>query len=857
MSIVSRPIETKTYLISLGVVAALAVGFADLIRGGTTISALVLTIAYAVLVPLAIWRDGGRIAERPANGRAEVFRPSYLVAAVVGIAVFALYAVTLAPSTAMWDTSEYIAAAYTFGIPHPPGNPFFVLIGRFFSLIPVATTVAARINVLAALSSAAAAAMWFLVTERVVTSWLPHRWQRVIAGVLGAVLGATAFTVWNQSVVNEKVYTVSLVGIAVIAWLTVRWSDEPDGRKADRTLVLIAYLLGLGYGNHMAGMLPAPAVALAVLIVRPRTVLRWRLLLACAGVLLLGLTPFATQPIRAAYFPPINEGEPTACRTELKASCTFSKGTLDAFLYNFNRGQYGKPDLSDRQAPFTDQVGMWWMYFKWQWLRDADQQRPLAQSLLAAVFLVLGLFGGWVHFQRDRRSFWFFGALMGTMTLVLIYYLNFKLGASQDPEQPVPHEVRDRDYFFLWSFSAWGVWAALGLLFIWESVAALVGADTVKETVKERGASMAVTHTVTRPTRRSWLLASPVLALALVPLMGNAHWAPRSGEHDTRDFAADLLNSVEPYGVLVTVGDNDTFPLWYAQEVEGIRRDVVVANTSLLNTDWYVRQLIRRPVQAYDAAKGPAVYRNHAWVKPAAPPLKMTLDEADSVPQYYQLSGPMVFKAGAIQTTIDPHRLQYGVLQRADALVLRMIQDGANERPIYFARSSGPYARELGLENRVLIQGLASKVFVSPSDSASAKDTVFVQGDGWLDVTRTAALWHDVFAGPRSVIAKGDWVDRPSVSIPYIYILTGMELAEVFRNRGQSAEARSAFDTAKQVARATRLDAMIENAESAFAPPAGATAAGDTARGAPLRIDQSAAPTTRSSEPTVPKRGRP
>src|ERR1051325_3209127 len=264
------------------------------------------------------------------------YRQSYLAAAIVSVVVLILYLLTLAPNTAMWDTSEYIAAAYTLGMPHPPGNPLFVLIGRVFAILPIAGSVAARINILAAICSAASAGMWFLITERVLVGWFPERWQRVLGGALAALIGATAFTVWNQSVVNEKVYTVSLVGIAIIAWLMIRWSDEPDGRRADRILVLVAYLLGLGYTNHMAGMLPAPAVGLAVLIIRPRTITRWRLLLACAGALVFGLTPFATQPIRAAYFPAINEGEPTACRTELKATCTFSKGTYDAFLYNFN-----------------------------------------------------------------------------------------------------------------------------------------------------------------------------------------------------------------------------------------------------------------------------------------------------------------------------------------------------------------------------------------------------------------------------------------------------------------------------------------------------------------------------------------
>ena len=567
------------------------------------------------------------------------FRPSYLAGGIVSAVIFLLYLVTLAPSTAMWDTSEYITAATVLGMPHPPGNPLFVLIGRVFAVLPIAPTIAVRINILAAVCSAVSAGMWFLITERVLVGWLEHRWQRVVGGALAALIGATAFTVWNQSVVNEKVYTVSLLGIALVSWLMVRWCDQPDGRKADRLLVLVAYLCGLGYANHMAGMLAAPAAGLAVLIVRPRTVLRWKLLLACAAALFVGITPFAMQPIRAAHFPALNEGEPTACRTELTASCTFSKGTKDAFMYNFNRGQYGKPELGERQAPFSAQIGMWWLYFKWQWLRDAHYDRPFTQSLLAAMFLVLGLLGGHVHWRRDRRSFWYFGSLMFTMSFVLIYYLNFKYGASQDPELAgVAREVRDRDYFYLWSFSAWGVWAALGLVAAWDSIGALIARERV----------VVGRETVERPTRIGRLVAAPVLALAFIPLFTNWSTASRAGQTDTADFARDLLNSVEPYGVLVTVGDNDTFPLWYAQEVEGVRRDVVVANTSLLNTDWYTRQIIRRPVYEYDAATGPAIYRGRAWPRPASSPIKMTMEQADSVPSYIQIDKPMTFQGGPI-----------------------------------------------------------------------------------------------------------------------------------------------------------------------------------------------------------------
>ena len=404
---------------------------------------------------------------------------------------------------------------------------------------------------------------------------------------------------------------------------------------------------------------------------------------------------------------------------------------------------------------------------------------------------------------------------MFTMTLVLIYYLNFKYGNTQSPElgDSVPREVRDRDYFFLWSFSAWGVWAGLGLVYLWETIAALIGAERV-----QLGREV-----VEVPRRRSLLITAPILALALIPVITNAATASRAGETDTRDFAHDLLNSVEPYGVLVTVGDNDTFPLWYAQEVEGIRKDVVVANTSLLNTDWYVRQLIRRPVYEYDEAKGPAVYRGGNWRKPSGPPLKMTLEEADSVPAYTVLTRPMVFRKGEITATIDPRRLipagdGAGLLQRADILVLYMLRDAYPERPIYFGRTSGGYAQQLGLDDYTLTQGLASKIFVPPA--APGRDTLYVQGDGWFDVKRTNELWNNVFLGPQALIKKGDWIDRPSVGIPYLYVATGLALSEALRATGSAQEAQQVMERARRVATAVRLERLLANAEQGVQVPA-------------------------------------
>ena len=716
------------------------------------------------------------------------YEPSYKAAAIAALAVFALYFITIAPSTAMWDTGEYMAAAKVLGLPHPPGNPFFMLIGHVFGMLPIPGSFAQHINTMSAAASACSAGFWFLITERILSGWIGKSWQRLVGAALATLIGATAFTVWNQSVVNEKVYTISLFFFTAVSWLMISWTDDPEGPQANRRLLMVAYLLGLGYANHPAGFLAAPAVGFAILIRRWQTFLDWRLVVKGLIVLGLGLTPFIYEPIRAAYFPALNEGEPTACLTKIEVSCTFSPLTKQRLMDNINREQYGKK--LERGAPFTAQVGMWWLYFKWQWIRDAYGEQATLQAMLAVLFLCLGLIGGYVHWAQDRRTFWYFGPLMFTLTLALIYYMNFKYGWSQALElgDTVNREVRDRDYFYIWSYSAWGVWAAIGLVYIWQTVAEMLDRTGDEKPDKAGYAS-----------RRSWLLATPLLLVACVPIVGNWSAASHRGDTFTADWGADMLNSVEPYGIIITNGDNDTFPLWYAQEVEGVRQDVLVLVTSYLNTDWFVRQMIRNPVREYDAAKGPAIYRGKTWPKPVGPPLKMTFAQADAQPQYIELREPQVFKQGDITATIPA-----GVLERDKIIVLSLIKDSFPRRSIYF--STGGYGRQLGLADYSLRQGLVEKLMAKPI--TVGKDTIKV-GDGYLDVPTSFALWTQVYKAPKELIDEGKWIDRPSFGIPYTYTVSGYVLSQALKAGGKTVEANTVLKDVTRMAESARITDVL------------------------------------------------
>ncbi len=687
-------------------------------------------------------------------------RPPYLWALGTAILVFLIYLATLAPTTAFWDTSEYIAAARVLGIPHPPGNPLFTIMAHTFGLLPLSSSYAVRINLFAAATSAAAAGFWFLVAERWVRSVVSHKWARYGAAFGGVLVGATSWSVWNQSTVNEKVYTVSLLSIALVMWLVVRWGDDDPGSHRDRWLVLIAYVLALSSTNHLMGLLAVPALVVYVLWTDWRVLTRPPVLVGILVAALVGISlNYIYLPIRAGQYPAINEGEPVGF---------FSQALSDVL----NRVQYGKPPLMERQASYIGQLANFWQYYSWQFARDWGRFAGVA----TAIFTALGLSGLWALWKSDRRAGVAGLALLGTLSVGLVFYMNFKYGFSQYPGQPsLPREVRERDYFFIGSFAVFGAFISLGLGALMQGIV---------DALRDRGTSAA-----------RWAAASPVLAIAFIPLAGNWLTASRAHETMARDFASDMLQSVEPYGILITAGDNDTFPLWYAQEVEGIRRDVTLANLSLMNTEWHLRQLRRRETPEFDRATAAPIWKDYPVPpRPTTPALSLSLAEVDSLPEAMQVPAK-----GGIR--FDSLQLSFGqdVLLRQDLAAIFLIRDNIGKRPIFFSWSDGGYPDQtLGLSAYLMSMGFVRKVMPTP---VVAKDSIVLsQGLGYLDLTRTKRLLSEVYHWQTAARDRPrGWVDQPSGSILQLYSVVYGGAARAFEAAGDKTLAAHADSVAKQV----------------------------------------------------------
>ena len=698
------------------------------------------------------------------------YRPPYGAAAIAGACILILYVITLAPSTAFWDTSEYIATAHILGIPHPPGNPFFVVLARTWSLLlaPFGLPVAVRINLFAAVTSAAASGFLFLVAHRVLSSFFDARRFALAGAAAAALIGATAFTVWGQSTVNEKVYTISLLVIAAVSWLAVRWRDQKDVAGGERYLLLAIFLMALGSTSHLMSVLPAPALGIFILITAPSVLLRKGFLVRVVPLALLGLSFNFVLPVRAALDPVINEGAPT-CESVVgaaRAIYTNGKSGCQMLADNLTRRQYQAPPVIQRKAPFQAQMAMYLQYFDWQWARGVDPSElpGTARVPFTLLFGALGALGLYAAWKADRAIFAYLLVLLATLSIGLVINLNFKYGYSLSPEitDSVQHEVRERDYFYVGSFLLWGSLAGMGLAWVWHTIAGMAGGV------------------------RRYTAAAPVLLIAVIPLIMNWSWASRAGDYAARDWAFDLLMSVEPYGVLFTNGDNDTFPLWYVQEVEGIRKDVTVIVGQYLMTTWYPKQLqaLTSPdrQRIFDADLVPGLFADPGV--PTESIVDLSAEQMDRVAAVrLQEDLPITFPGIVVRYPADM------VLDRGHQLALSIIHDSIDERPIYFA-SAGGMMGELGLERWGVRHGLLVKLEMRSLDAQTPAN--WVQGSAdygrtWFDLDRSLELYENVYEY-RGIRDRAIWPDRSTLNIPWQYFAMALQLADAARVAGRDAE---------------------------------------------------------------------
>lgn len=586
-------------------------------------------------------------------------RTNAFIAGAVWLVSFLTYALTVQPTFSFWDCGEFIATSYILGIPHPPGTPLFILIGRVFSIIPFVEDISHRINYISVITSAFTAMFSYLLTVRLVQYFFREKrhelLNRVIAyvgGIAGGLFVAFGRTNWGNSV-EAEVYGAALALSVMIIWLALKYHESRGKAQAARLLILIFYLAMLGIGLHMTVFLVVPVAAIffilnrdavprdyaylsgfmilellliilfangrggpvafylatallgtglviklykkinwaiLIAIVAVSTVmmsfslfmealpffialmivlgvmaqkrgwrLQWRTGLALIVVAVLGISVHAFIPIRSAHNPRIDENNPSRNWT--------------TFVNFLDRKQYGQESMVERmferRGTWENQFGHhphmgFFSYFE-------EQYSPKDWGFLP--FLGLGLLGLIVAIWKRQEIGLPFLALLVVTSAGLILYMNFADGTQYTPQNGAYLEVRDRDYFFTPAFVFFGIAIGMGvsgLMFL------------VRNLVAERNPGMVKTA----------VYAMSVLALLpAVAFAHNYHACDRSENYLPYNYAANLLDSVEPNAILFTSGDNDTFPLWAIQEVYNYRKDVRVVNLSLLNTDWYVHQM--------------------------------------------------------------------------------------------------------------------------------------------------------------------------------------------------------------------------------------------------------------------------
>ncbi|NOZ74857.1 MAG: DUF2723 domain-containing protein [FCB group bacterium] len=697
-------------------------------------------------------------------------RTNRIIAGLIFIATFVLYYSTMASTVSFWDCGEFIATAYTLGVPHPPGSPLFLILGHLFSMLPTSTDIGFRVNLMSPIATAFAVMLVYLILVRIIAqlrNGLKDN-QDVLIAIGGGLVGALVFAVTDSNwfnAVEAEVYAMSTFFTAIVVWLILLWSEKADEPGNERYLLIIAYMIGLATGIHLLNLLTLPYIALimyfrkssfswksfsavvlmtavaffiihngiikglprlardfgiigiAIIVVALTIAGIWAIrqhksvlsiILSSILLILIGYSSYTIIFIRSNQDPAIDENNPE---------------TIPAAISYLEREQYGtigqlprkypklpsKPEIVGRPANGREYSGsqnreyafynfgkqwdfflnyqvkkMYWRYFLWQFAGRGPSGDPGVTAFGAnsredgvdwfqfglPLALFLGLFGMAYQFYKDPKNAFTIFTLFFLTGLAVIIYLN------QDNPQP-----RERDYSYVGSFLAFSLWIGIG-------AAALL--EAIPKYIREKQLAGRVT------------MGAIVALLIFMPgimLRANYDQHDRTGNYVAWDMSYNFLQSCEPNGIIFTNGDNDTFPLWYLQEVEGIRKDVTVANLSLLNTPWYIKQLrdSRPPGERFIRLSDQQIDDLTSGLQPWKKQ-KVRIPVADDPEN----------KDGFMEWTLSPTYAN-AALKVQDMMIMRIINDARWKYPIYFAVTVSP-VNKIGLDDYLSMEGLVFRL---------------------------------------------------------------------------------------------------------------------------------------------------
>ena len=473
------------------------------------------------------------------------------VPATVSLVLLVVYVATLAPSVTYWDAGEFLSAIRTLGIPHPPGTPLYILIGNVWARAfgPV-FGFAYAVNLLSAVSTAIACG----IVAHLMSGWT----GRPLAAAAGGILAGLMSSVWLNA--NEtEVYASSLL----VSMLLLLVAERARISREARWYILLAYLCGLGWALQLSALVAAPAAWYLAFSHRDIEAPRKNGIggvsfLTIAGMIVvaaIGASAVLFMLVRAKHDPAINQGNPA---------------TWQAFLDVILRKQYQPVAMLPRQAPWYIQIGNVFEYADWQIALGLSPEAPPSwlRTPFTFVYGLLGVIGSAWHRRMHKPSWRVMMVLFITASLGVVVYLNMKAGPSYGigflPEG-AKHEARERDYFFALAFVCWGLWAGAGAI-----------------------------RAVARFGPRARIAG---FALVLLPALLNWKAVDRRaapGSRDARLNAMAELGTAPQRAVVFAHGDNDTYPAWYLQQVEGVRRDAVLITIPLLGAEWYREEIARR-----------------------------------------------------------------------------------------------------------------------------------------------------------------------------------------------------------------------------------------------------------------------